>query len=155
MKEQLPNLMYSIVVVTYNGLIDTVRCVESVMRHTQNFELILVDNGSKDGTVGYLLNLHTIHPNVKVIFNDKNENFGPANNQGCSVAQGKYLILLNSDTIVSPAWAEKMRECMESDKEIAMVGPMSSSSNGRQQVDGCNPNNVDEFALKFGSQNCL
>lgn len=130
----MDNPKYSIIVVTYNALEHTVRCLQSVMKHTKDFELIIVDNASTDGTVGYLHSFAGTHDNVHVIANMENKNFGPANNQGYEIANGKHIILLNSDTIVTPGWADSMLECMESDENVAIVGPVCNSSNGRQQV---------------------
>lgn len=134
-REALMKPKYSVIVVTFNAIEHTIRCVQSVFRHTKDFELIIVDNASTDGTKGYLADLVEAHKgNVRVIFNEENKNFGPANNQGYRKATGDYIVLLNSDTIVTPGWLDRMTECMEKNEGTAIVGPLSNSSNGRQAI---------------------
>lgn len=89
----------SIIIVNYNTKELTVACIESVIEKTEdvNYEIILVDNDSADGTVGAV---KTKFPNVIVRQMDENVGFGRANNAGAELAKGKYLFLLNSDTIL-------------------------------------------------------
>lgn len=134
-------LKYSIIIVSYNTIAELSRCIESVQKNTESFEIIVVDNGSVDGSVGYMMNVVGQHDNVKFIENGKNMNFGPANNQGIELAEGEHIILLNSDTIVTVKWAERLLECLTHRRDVAMVGPVSNSSNGRQNV----PGYFDEF----------
>lgn len=129
-------LKYSVVVVSWNTIIELSKCVESLFCWTENFEIILVDNGSTDGSAEYIKGLMSRRENVKGIFNDENRNFGPAQNQGFAAAEGKYIIALNSDCYVTAGWADKMAACIESDEKIAIVGPVSNMSNGRQMVGG-------------------
>ena len=134
-------LRYSIIVVTYNALEHTVRCVDSILKNskkqeTKDYELIVVDNASTDGTVGYLSEMEKVGKIQTLILNKENKNFGPANNQGYAAAHGEIIVLLNSDTVVTRGWLEKMDECLEHRKDIAIVGCMSNSSNGRQMVSG-------------------
>lgn len=151
MKAQKEGLKYSIIVVTYNGITDIAKCVESLYKHTDNFELIVVDNHSTDGTVGYLTEIASQKDNIKLILNDENRNFGPANNQGAEIAEGKYLVFLNSDTVVTPMWAEKLALCIEDDEKTAMVGPVSNSSNGRQGIGTVDVNNLDQSAVTWSN----
>jgi GT2 family glycosyltransferase len=88
----------SIIIVNYNTLDTTRQCVESVFRHTSeiDFEVILVDNASVDGSKNHFEN------DSRLIFIESGENlgFGKANNLGFTKAKGKYIFLLNSDTIL-------------------------------------------------------
>lgn len=127
-------LKYSIIIVSYNTVGMLSRCIESVYKHTENFEIIVVDNGSTDGSAGYLREMMLSKENFKAIFNDDNKNFGPANNQGLHLAEGEVIVLLNSDTIATPKWLERLELCLNHGEKIAMVGPVCNSSNGRQQV---------------------
>ena len=74
----------SVIVVTYNGLDMTRACVESLLRKTAygDWELIVVDNRSLDGTVEYLQGLAEQYPFVRIVLNDSNRGFAAANNQG-------------------------------------------------------------------------
>jgi|GEM_PF-1690359 len=131
-------MKYSIIVVTHNSLEHTIRCLEAVYEHTPkgDFETIVVDNASIDGTKGYLHDVSGNLPGIKVIYNDENRCFSAANNQGIAVAQGEYIIALNSDTIVTPGWLERLTDCMENfpHEKMGIVGPVSNCSAGRQMV---------------------
>jgi len=132
------NLLVSIVMLTYNQLKDTKICVESLFKHTTdvNFELIFVDNGSKDDTKTYLETLKTEHKNVniKTIYNEENLGFACANNQGIELAEGEYVLLLNNDVILTDGWLSKMVQIAESDDKIGMVAPCTNHASGRQVV---------------------
>ncbi len=96
----------SIVVVTHDSLIFTRLCLESVLANTagSDFELIVVDNGSSDGTPAYLTRLAERDARVRVLLNGRNMGFAPACNQGLGLAGGEHLVLLNNDTMVPPGW---------------------------------------------------
>ena len=129
-------MKFSIIAVTHNGIEHTTKCVNSIFAHTKDFELIVVDNGSTDGTVGFLEELANRHDNVKAIFNLENSTFSEANNQGINQTEGEYIIFLNNDTIVNSGWADKMLEHMTHVplKNVGMVGPVTNNSNGKQCV---------------------
>jgi len=153
-------LTYSIIVVSWNAVEALALCVASVYKHTKNFELIIVDNGSTDGSVGYIKNLEGLHENIKFIDNGTNLNFGPANNQGLAEAEGEFIICLNSDTIVTPNWADRLQECFKNSDRAGIVGPVTSSSAGRQQVGDVVKNNatgkplpLDSAAILWGNNN--
>mgnify|MGYP000003132236 FL=1 len=88
----------SIIIVNYNTREVTQNCIESIFRYTKDvdFEVILVDNASTDGSI----ELFGKDTRLKFIESDKNLGFGKANNLGYSYSQGKYVFLLNSDTIL-------------------------------------------------------
>lgn len=131
----------SIVMATHNGLEHTAKCLQSVFEHTKDFELIVVDNGSTDGTVGYLKELMEKMGDVKAIFNDGNRSFAEANNQGIREAGGDYVCLLNNDTVVTPEWMERMILHLKNIPlgNVGIVGPVSSMSNGKQMVGAQDP----------------
>ena len=132
------NFLVSIVMLTYNQLDDTKICVESLFKHTAdvNFELIFVDNGSKDDTKTYLENLKTEYKNtnIKTIYNEENLGFACANNQGIEIAEGEYVLLLNNDVILTDGWLSRMVQVAESDNKIGMVVPCTNHASGRQVV---------------------
>ncbi len=88
----------SVIIVNYNTRQMTSECIESVFEKTRDlvFEIILVDNGSRDGSKEFFEKDNRI----KYIYSDKNLGFGRANNLGYKYAKGKYIFLLNSDTIL-------------------------------------------------------
>lgn len=89
----------SIIIVSYNTVDLTISCIESVYTNTErvSFEVIVVDNGSKDNTVQIIKEQFK---KVRVIETGKNLGFGKANNLGLEAARGKYVLYLNSDTIL-------------------------------------------------------
>ena len=125
----------SIIILTWNALVYTHKCVNSIQNHTRYpHEIVFVDNASTDGTVEYLRNLVKGHSNYKLIENRENRGFAAGNNQGVSAASGEYVMLLNNDVLVSDGWLESLVESLEIDKNIGMMGPITNSISGRQQV---------------------
>lgn len=121
----------SIVILGFNQVEYTKKCIESIRKHTrQDYELILVDNGSKDGTEAYFRSI----PGAKVIRNAENLGVSKGWNQGMRLAGGDYILIFNNDTIVGPSWLENMVRLCESDPSIGMVGPRSNYIAGPQIV---------------------
>lgn len=113
----------SIIIVTYNTLKMTNDCLESIIKYTQgiNYEIILVDNASKDGSKEFFEKVPRIH----YIYSESNLGFGRANNLGAKVAKGKYLFLLNSDTLLRNNAIKIFYDYMENaSSEIASCGCM-------------------------------
>lgn len=121
----------SIVILGFNQLAYTKKCIDSIRRHTrQEYELILVDNGSKDGTEHFFRTV----PEAKVIRNETNLGVAKGWNQGMRMATGEYILILNNDVIVGPDWLENMVRLAESDPSIGLVGPRSNYIAGPQVV---------------------
>lgn len=89
----------SVIIVSYNTCILTHDCLKSVFEQTKeiSYEVIVSDNGSKDGTIEMI---KKDFPQVILIENNENIGFGAANNRGLKKAVGKYILYLNSDTIL-------------------------------------------------------
>ncbi len=89
----------SIIVVSYNTKEMTQECLQSIYTNAgeTSLEVIVVDNNSQDGTVEMLA---AQFPQVRLVRNRENRGFAVANNQGLAIVQGKYILLLNSDTII-------------------------------------------------------
>ena len=89
----------SVIIVNYNTRELTKNCLLSIYEKTQgiNFEVIVSDNGSKDGSQDMI---RTEFPQVSLIENNANLGFGTANNRALAAAKGKYVFYLNSDTIL-------------------------------------------------------
>jgi len=97
----------SIIIVNWNTR-DILRdCLDSIDRQTRQprYEIIVIDNGSTDGSVAMI---KSDYPRVCLIENRANVGFAAANNQGLRLAQGRYLLLLNSDTVVLDNAVDKM-----------------------------------------------
>ncbi len=121
----------SIVIVTHNQIDCTRQCLDSIRRLTDEpYEIIIVDNGSADGTVEYL----TAAPEIRMIANKANRGFPAAANQGIAVARVAQVLLLNNDTIVTTGWLSRMLDALASEPSIGLVGPCSNIVSGPQQV---------------------
>lgn len=115
MEEQIQKLEIdvSIIIVNYNSTELLKICINSIEKFTNsiNYEIIVVDNSSMLGHVDELLKFHD---RIKLIKNDINRGFGAANNQGVEVANGKYILLLNNDTILFENSIKKVFDFAES-----------------------------------------
>ncbi|MSU63938.1 MAG: glycosyltransferase [Pedosphaera sp.] len=146
----------SILILTYNQLAHTKACLESILRHTpEPYELILVDNGSTDGTPEYLREYAAQHERVGVIANQTNRGFAAGNNQGLALATGRQVLLLNNDTVVTPGWLGNMLKVLRAHPQAGVVGPRSNRVLGKQQVDEVGYKSLDElpaFAETWGNK---
>lgn len=123
----------SIVVLTFNQLDVTQLCLDSLYRHTRNFELIVVDNASTDGTPEFLRAFAAAHDNVQVILNAQNRGFAGGCNQGIAASRGRDVVLLNNDTVVSEGWLEGLLSVSRL-PDVGLVGPRTNCIVGPQQV---------------------
>jgi GT2 family glycosyltransferase len=125
----------SIVIVTLDGLVFTRLCLESLLAAVSSeFEIVVVDNGSTDGTVGYLEQLSKRDRRVHVELSSQNLGFGPATNRGAEIARGDVLILLNNDTIVPHGSLERLTEHL-ADSRIGLVGAVTNRAGNEAQIE--------------------
>jgi len=107
----------SVVTLNWNGLVHLEPCYESLRKldyPRDKLELLLVDNGSRDGSVEFV---QQRFPEVKIIQNSTNLGFARANNIGARQARGRYVAFLNNDTRVHPAWLKELVAAVEPDLE--------------------------------------
>ena len=111
----------SIIIPVFNNLDFTRQCITSLfaVQETASFEVIVVDNGSTDGTADYLRQLP---PVVRTVSFADNRGFAKGCNAGAAAARGDYLVFLNNDTVVQPRWLSAMLECAQHDPAIGLVG---------------------------------
>jgi GT2 family glycosyltransferase len=131
------NKRVSIVVITFNNLVFTRLCLESVLANTHypDYEIIVVDNNSIDGTPSYLQELERLYPHVHVILNEYNRGFAPANNQGLALATGHILVLLNNDTLVPSGWLNRLVQYLEEDASIGLLGPVTNRIGNEAEIE--------------------
>lgn len=114
-------LSLSIVIVNHNVEHLLKECLQSVYCNTRqiSFEIIVVDNNSTDGSVEML---RKEFPGVKLIENQENLGFAKATNQGLRESRGRYVLLLNPDTVVLSGALDKMVEFMEANSQAGALG---------------------------------
>ena len=101
-------MQVSFIIPLFNNLALTRACVESLratLPRRLTYEIILVDDGSTDGTRAWLT---TLPPPFRIVLNERNLAYAAANNRGAAIAQGDFLVLLNNDLILLPHWLEPM-----------------------------------------------
>lgn len=118
MKKEDP--LVSVIVLNWNGKDYLRKCLVSLQK-TQypNFEVIVVDNASTDGSSQMV---YEMFPWVKLIVNKKNVGFSLGNNIGIKNANGEIIVLLNNDTEVHPEWLNKIIHIFKKDPTIGIVG---------------------------------
>lgn len=110
----------TIIIVNYNQKALLSSCIKSLEKiNYPNFEIIIVDNGSKDGSVNYVKSIKR----MKLIENEKNLGFAGGNNLALPLVEGKYILLLNNDTRVTPDFLSILVEEMEKDSGVGVVQP--------------------------------
>lgn len=141
----------SIIILTHNLMMLTRLCLDSIRRNTDEpYEIIVVDNGSSDDTVSYLLG----QPDITLIRNEQNLGFAKGCNQGLAAATGDTILFLNNDTIVTPGWLSRMLRSLYSHDHIGMVGPVSNHVSGHQQIDVHykSLDEINDFSARHGAQ---
>lgn len=127
--EMVESKLVSVIIVNWNGGKVFGDCLVSLAKlNYPNWELIVVDNGSTDGSVVALREWKEAlrqaqGQECKILENRGNLGFAKANNQGLEVAKGDYILLLNNDTKVEPDFLEKMVKRMEEDDLVGVIQP--------------------------------
>lgn len=135
-------ILASIIIPVYNKCDYTKHCLESLVenisesyfdRLNADFEVIIVDNASTDKTKDFL---KTINGTIKIITNDTNLGFSKACNLGAKNAEGKYIVLLNNDTVIKPNWLESLIDFMEKNPQAGACGSKLLTKDGLIQEAG-------------------
>ena len=115
--------LVSIIVLNRNGesLLKVLLKDFKATANYDNFELIIVDNASTDGSLDYLKSLNTDFP-LRIIKNDENQSFSKANNDAVKVANGDYVLLLNNDMEPTYGWLNEMMGVMLNNENVGSVG---------------------------------
>ena len=146
--------LVTIMILAYEKVEKTCRCVESVLKYTQGipYKLILVDNGSPNDNL--LQYFQTVHFNNKQIVHiHKNINGIYAIDQVISLINTEYFVLINNDVIVTKNWLKNMLICAESDKNIGMICPVSTNITWEQEESLGGFSDYDEMQLKAAAFN--
>lgn len=152
--------LISIIIVSYNTKKLLESCLKSVLADKGLFfdlatpqpsknpaEIIVVDNNSQDDTLQMLKKF----PQVKLIINQQNNGFGPANNQAMSIAKGNYFLLLNTDTLILHSAISQTLDWLSSHPEsYACTAQLLNSDKTIQASGGFFPNLSNIFTWSFG-----
>lgn len=109
----------SVIIPVYNNLEMTQECIAAVRANTQDYEIVIVDNGSEPPIDG------------ATVRNETNLGFPVAVNQGIKAAKGEVIVLLNNDCVVSQGWSERLLYHLDS---YSIVGPVANYCAGMQRV---------------------
>ena len=121
--------MFSIIIPVHNQMEMTQACIESIVVNTDDYEIIIVDNGS---SLKVDIDFYYSELPVKMICNKENLGFPKAVNQGIEASNGDVVVILNNDVIVTSHWLENLQWHLSNG--LDMVGPCTNSISGPQQV---------------------
>ncbi len=123
----------SIIIVNFETPFHTIQCLDSIERNRPGFpfEIILIDNGSKDGSLD---EIRSRFPEVTCIETGENLGFARANNLGINNSRGKYVLLLNSDTKILDNALDRLVQDLEADESTGAVGPRQLDGRGKLQL---------------------
>ncbi|MGH2354318.1 MAG: glycosyltransferase family 2 protein, partial [Chloroflexota bacterium] len=117
--------LVSVVMVTWNGLCHLRRSLPAVLAQElpdgQQFELLVVDNASTDGSRAHLADLAARDGRVRVLLNDHNEGFAAPNNRAFRDARGTFVATLNNDTLPEPGWLAALLRVAQADERVGSV----------------------------------
>lgn len=133
--------LVSIIIPCFNAIKYTKQCITSVLTNTSyNYELILINNGSSDGTRKYFQNLkRNLKTNKylnKITILQFNKNLGVAKalNLGIELSIGKYVCYLNNDVIVSKDWLNNLTDKLNKNNKIAIIGTLFNAYEDKKLV---------------------
>jgi len=126
--------LVSIVIPNWNGKRFLPGCLDSLSKlEYGKVEIVVVDNGSSDGSIELLRNQY---PQVRLVRFEKNTGFSVAVNAGIENSQGEFIALLNNDTIVEPNWISEMMRVLDEHPEAGSAGCKMLAYDDRQLLDG-------------------
>ncbi|MCX6722751.1 MAG: glycosyltransferase family 2 protein, partial [Candidatus Staskawiczbacteria bacterium] len=140
-----------IIIPVKDNLSDFKPCLESILKYTNYpYKIIIINDGSDKNTSAYLERITSENKNITLLTNDRNLGFLKSANKGISISSAPYMLILNTDTIVTSDWLAKMVKCAESDSKIGIVNPISTNSQNLS-IDIPLGENIFSFAEKLDS----
>jgi GT2 family glycosyltransferase len=126
--------LFSVIILNWNGRYLLEECLESVSSQSfRDFETIVVDNGSTDGSVDWLKD--RCGDAVSTVALPSNLGFAGGNNAGIRVARGRYVSLLNNDTAVDSGWLSALADAVRRHPDTGMFTPKILNFNRRDEID--------------------
>lgn len=125
----------SVIILSFNTKELLLNCLKSIFKQTKGikYEVIVVDNGSVDGSPALVKKLAKSHKNLVLLKNSENLGFASGNNLGIEKAKGDYIMLLNSDTILKDNSLKKLVNFSQRHPKIGIVGPRLLNKDGTHQ----------------------
>lgn len=147
-------MVLSIVIPVYNALEFARACVDSVFaaRPLAPFEIIVVNNGSSSDVDVWLRDAAQRYAELRIIHFDEALGFSRAVNEGMRAALGEFLIILNSDTIVTEGWADRLLDAMRGSPELGVASPVTNRCGNPAQVDPESRDLKPEEAQKYAER---
>jgi GT2 family glycosyltransferase len=129
-------LTTDIVICVYNAIEETLNCLESIQRCTTvPHTVTIIDDKSNDLTREQLRRYVVGKPWVRLIENPKNLGYTRSANIGLSSSSAEWVVLLNSDTIVTPGWLEGLFDVVKARPNAVMIGPLSNAASWQSVPD--------------------
>jgi ATP-binding cassette, subfamily B, bacterial len=130
-----PSRSASLIVVTYNNLALTRLCLDSILAnsHDVEFEVIVVDNASTDGTVEFVTEMARRFDEIQIVRNEANDGFAHAVNQGLAIATREALVIMNDDVVVTPGWLAGLLAHLD-DPMVGLVGPTTNAAPNEARI---------------------
>ncbi|WP_321472004.1 glycosyltransferase [uncultured Paludibaculum sp.] len=149
--------LVSILVVTYNSAEFLAPCLDSILRNTAyaNFEIVVVDNASRDATPSVARRYASDHGCVQAHCLGENLGFAGGNNEAAKHAGGEYLVFLNADTLVTTGWLEYLLRHCRQDGRVGLVTPVTNfvGNEAKVNVDYEDQMEMEEFAAALARGN--
>ncbi|NVN98374.1 MAG: glycosyltransferase family 2 protein [Geobacteraceae bacterium] len=129
----MANKIVSIIIVNWNGISFLPTCIESLKKQTyRDFEVVVVDNGSNDGSV---ILLKSDYPWVKLVVLPVNSGFSGGNNEGLKHANGEYIVVMNNDAEAEPDWLERLVAAADANPDAGQVACRICSMHDHDMID--------------------
>ncbi len=130
--------LVSIVILNWNGKKDLQRCIPALWKNTlyKKFEVIVVDNGSTDGSIELMQEMKSKGKVHTIVLNNKNLGFAGGNNKGIGQAKGEYVFLLNNDTAVTRGWLEPLVKIARERRNVGIIGPWFPNAENQDTIFG-------------------
>lgn len=137
--------LLTIIIVSYNTRNLLLDCLRSIYSYKISvpYEIIVVDNASSDDSVGAV---KMLFPDAKLLCNKENMGFAKANNQAMKISVGDYVLLLNSDALITDNAIDRLLVLLEKNQDIFAVGPKVLNLDGTLQSKG---NNFPSYTLSM------
>lgn len=130
-----PKISY--LVVSYNSEKHISKCITSILnQYDTDYEIIVIDNNSRDNTVSIITDLCTKNEKIKLITNKENIGYGNAISKTIGICKSEFLAILNADVVLDKQWAAALLSALRSDEQIMSVSGTIYFPNGELQSTG-------------------